>query len=273
MQDYTSTRFLIIAKTYPIPSANYNETTCVAAFEEQGDLRRIYPIPFRHLSGDQRFKKWEWISARAYVSSKDKRPESRKVDFDSIERTDLIIPSQNAWQERLKWVRPHLFNDLQALEDERQSTGRTLGFVRPNRLIELQVTEEKEEDWTEREQFKLTQDNLFTPEEVRERIPLRKVPFQFHYAYEVDIDGVTTSFRHKINDWEATALYWNCICSHGQRWEIPFRQKLETDFAEKDLCFLMGTIHRFPDQWLIVSLIYPPKGAFMPPAQEQLPLF
>jgi hypothetical protein len=28
---------------------------------------------------------------------------------------------------------------------------------------------------------------------------------------------------------------------------------------ELDLMFLMGTIHRFPNQWLIVSLIYPPK--------------
>jgi hypothetical protein len=29
----------------------------------------------------------------------------------------------------------------------------------------------------------------------------------------------------------------------------------------------MGTIHRFPDQWLIVSLLYPPKPA-LPPAQQ-----
>jgi hypothetical protein len=31
------------------------------------------------------------------------------------------------------------------------------------------------------------------------------------------------------------------------------------ELMSKDLSFLMGTIHRFPDQWLIVSLIYPPK--------------
>jgi hypothetical protein len=36
-------------------------------------------------------------------------------------------------------------------------------------------------------------------------------------------------------------------------------KKLETDFARKDLLFLMGTIHRFPDQWLIVGIVYPPR--------------
>lgn len=41
--------------------------------------------------------------------------------------------------------------------------------------------------------------------------------------------------------------------------EAPFRHKLETDLPDKDLMLLMGTIHRFPKQWLIISLIYPPK--------------
>jgi hypothetical protein len=35
--------------------------------------------------------------------------------------------------------------------------------------------------------------------------------------------------------------------------------------------FLMGTIHRFPNQWLIVSLIYPPKQQTSEPLQQSLP--
>ena len=65
--------------------------------------------------------------------------------------------------------------------------------------------------------------------------------------------------RHKIVDWEAGALFWKVQRSHGKDWEGPFRAKLEQRLPEDDLMFLMGTIHRFPDQWLIVSLIYPPK--------------
>ena len=37
------------------------------------------------------------------------------------------------------------------------------------------------------------------------------------------------------------------------------RHKFVTQFRELDVMFLMGTIHRFPGQWLIVSVLYPPK--------------
>lgn len=40
---------------------------------------------------------------------------------------------------------------------------------------------------------------------------------------------------------------------------LAFRQKFVTEFRDRDVLFLMGTIHRFPKQWLIVSVLYPPK--------------
>ena len=49
------------------------------------------------------------------------------------------------------------------------------------------------------------------------------------------------------------------------------RSPLDTCILASDLMFLMGTIHRFPDQWLIVSLIYPPKQP--PEVENQLSLF
>ena len=57
----------------------------------------------------------------------------------------------------------------------------------------------------------------------------------------------------------AGALYWNLRTAKGTGWEAAFRAKIESDLPSKDLIFLMGTVHRFPDQWLIASLIYPPK--------------
>ncbi|HEX3753682.1 MAG TPA: hypothetical protein VHV26_01265, partial [Rhizomicrobium sp.] len=72
-------------------------------------------------------------------------------------------------------------------------------------------------------------------------------------------EGIEIEARHKIVDWEAGALYWNLRRKHGAQWETPFRNKVERELPSKDLTFLMGTIHRFPDQWLIISLIYPPR--------------
>lgn len=48
------------------------------------------------------------------------------------------------------------------------------------------------------------------------------------------------------------------ICGRSD-WQEAFRQKWLEEFSGKDVPFLMGTIHRFPQQWLIVSVLYPPK--------------
>ena len=99
---------------------------------------------------------------------------------------------------------------------------------------------------------------------------LKKLPYDFHYRYRCQSGTSTVEYRHKIVDWEAGALYWNCKRKYGAGWEEKFREKMEQALPAADLIFLMGTIHRFPDQWLIVSLIYPPKRQPEPVAQPSL---
>jgi hypothetical protein len=61
---------LILTKTYPSPSATYRETTCVAAINNAGKLRRLFPVPYRLLEGDAQFKKWEWMGREFPVPPK-----------------------------------------------------------------------------------------------------------------------------------------------------------------------------------------------------------
>jgi hypothetical protein len=251
---------LILTKTYPSPSATYRETTCVAAINRQGEMRRLFPVPYRLLEGTAQFKKWEWITARLTKPNKDHRPESYRLDADSISRSGNVIKTTGGdWSERLRWIEPQIVESFAASETRRQTSGQTLGFLRAARIVELRITPVKQTDWTEADKIKLSQDGLFDTHEVKSRPPLRKLPFDFHYKYECATStGVETNV-HKLVDWEVGALYWNCFQGYGKRWEEKFRQKLETDFARKDLLFLMGTIHRFPDQWLIVGIVYPPR--------------
>ena len=51
------TRVLIAVKTYPTLSEKYDELVCTAGFLEDGTWIRIYPIPFRKLSYDNRYNK------------------------------------------------------------------------------------------------------------------------------------------------------------------------------------------------------------------------
>ena len=86
---------------------------------------------------------------------------------------------------------------------------------------------------------------------------LKKLPFDFHYRYDCPSEDGTTEHRHKLVDWEAGALYWNI--HRRSDWQHAFLHKFVTEFRERDVLFLMGTIHRFPGQWLIVSVLYLPR--------------
>jgi hypothetical protein len=266
-------RILILAKTYPSPSAQYVETSCIAGINDDGSMRRLYPVPFRMIEEGQKFKKWQWINVRIEKANKDHRPESHKLYIDTISCTD-IIDTKREWIGRWEWLdKIATFRSFDDLEIERLAKGLSIAIIKPKKLLGLDISKARNQGWTEEEQQKLTreqmQGDLFTEAEAQQQVKeLRKVPFDFHYRYLCDTPDGEKEYRHKIVDWEAGALFWNCHQKHGANWELPFRAKLENDLGEKDLMFLMGNQHRFQDQWLIISLIYPPKRKQLEPTPQ-----
>lgn len=247
---------LILTKTYPLPSANYREHTCVVAINAQSQLRRLYPIPFRLLAEDHQFRRWEWINASISKSS-DRRPESHNIDIDSIVRKKRIETSRG-WADRLQWLEPHLMDSMNAIEERRLSTNLSLAVIKATDII-LELEEVENLEWTSRELTYLTKTGLFDSHDVKQRTLLRKLPYQFYYRYNCILpDGTKESNRHRVTDWEFGTLYWNCVKRYQSDWEEFFRKKVEIEFGNKNLHFLMGNMHRFQDQWLIVGVIYPP---------------
>lgn len=257
-------RILILAKTYPSPSAQYIETSCVAGINSEGVMRRLYPVPFRLIEGGQQFKKWQWIDVRIEKANKDHRKESHRVYVDSI-KCGEFVDTKRQWTARRLWLdKIPGFDSFSALNEARLNHNQSLALLRPKKVIGLDIVKSPNPEWTESEREKLVreqmQDDIFTETEAKRQIAtLRKIPFDFYYRYVCDTPDGEREHRHKIVDWEAGALYWKCHQSHGPNWEAPFRAKLEAELIRKDLMFLMGNQHRFQDQWLIISLIYPPK--------------
>jgi hypothetical protein len=224
---------------------------------------------------DKQFKKWQWISARINKASNDHRSESHKVFVDTIACDGDPLPTRLEWKARRDQLNKiSFFDGFMALDAARASRGVTLGLLRPSRVLGLDITPSNKPDWTQEEKDKLVQherqSGLFDETDAKRIAMLRKVPFDFHYRYECIVRGEVQEHRHKIADWEAGALYWTCRSKYRGGWEAPFRAKLERDLPIVDLIFLMGTIHRFPDQWLIVSLIYPPRLPSELPHQKSL---
>lgn len=130
-------RVFIIAKTYPELSSRYGETVCTAAVDEAGNPLRLYPIPFRYLTGAQKFKRYQWVDAELQTSRHDARPESRTVQPGSIRLEEGVPATPDEWGRRADIVLQSpawQFSSMHSLFEAQRSAGRSLAFVRP-RLI------------------------------------------------------------------------------------------------------------------------------------------
>ncbi|MFC0283098.1 hypothetical protein ACFFJB_05665 [Camelimonas abortus] len=253
---------LVLCKTYPSPSGKYAELSCVAGMEPDGSLIRIFPVPFRHISQDRQFKKWQWIDAKFEKARRDHRPESHTIKIDTL-RTGKCVSTKNAWEARRELIKKIPLNtDFAAIEQQHEKCGASLALLKPKHVRTLEIRPTTP-DWSAKDLTKLTilhrQGNLFEQNRKQNVKILRKLPFDFYYHYKCETPNGSAAYRHKIVDWEIGALYWKCRQRHGNDWELPFRSKMEQELPQSDLMFLMGNMHRYRDQWLIISIIYPPK--------------
>lgn len=272
-------KVLILCKTYPSPSAKYSETSCVAGLTEQGELIRLFPVPFRLISDEQQFRKWQWVEARIEKSRNDHRPESHRVFIDTINADSEPMQSgKKGWPLRMALLdKAPRFDSFESMEQTRLATGLSLAVLKPSRIVSLEIKPAKESEWSAEELAKLArwqqQDDLFDEDAATKDVKLlEKLPFDFYYHCEFDAGGETHAKRIKLVDWEVGALYRNLRRQYGPSgWEAPFRQKYEQELPSRDLLLMMGTVHRFPDQWLGISVFTPPKP--QPEGDDQGSLF
>jgi len=99
-EEWVEREAVVFVKAYPNPSSKYYETVCVAAVTEEEGLIRLYPVGFRSLPEDQRFKKYQRVRLRMRKHEKDSRPESYRPGEHSIEL--IIFLAMNSKQKYAK---------------------------------------------------------------------------------------------------------------------------------------------------------------------------
>lgn len=113
-----TTRVLIAVKTYPTLSEKYDELVCTAGFLEDGTWIRIYPIPFRKLSYDKRYSKWQWIELDLVKNTSDFRKESfRPANIDNEIKIVGEIGTKNGWAKRKSIVLKHVRYNMAELSN------------------------------------------------------------------------------------------------------------------------------------------------------------
>ncbi len=254
MSIYERKRILITVRTYPTPAQQGIEVSCTAGMTEDGEWIRLFPVPYRFLSEDRRFRKFQWIKASVTKAS-DYRPESYHVDIDSIEIVSDTLPTKSKWEERKQLLAPlvsHCFCCLKAQRDEDGFP--TLGLFKPKTITGFDMLP-VDPNWSEPELARLRQMPLFQNAPARE---LEKIPFRFKYRFTCD-EPTCNGHNLMCTDWELGASYRRWRRDYGEaEWEEKFRERFESDMMHKnDTHFFVGTLRGHPGTWIIVGLFYP----------------
>jgi hypothetical protein len=257
-------RLLVTVKTYPTPSASYEELVCTAGVLPGAGFVRIYPVQFRQLPYDKQYQKYEWVQLEASPNPKDPRPDSFRPVQDTIKPEGEVAGTEDGWAARKRLILPHASRSLEQLRKKREAGGPSLGIFRPKKVLDFDWEELPERSWTEAERERLTRRNLFGPK----LTPLEKIPYRFRYRFRCDAPSCRGNHHISIIDWEVGRLF---LRMREQCRETEALDKVRETFLGR-LCgpdvetyFYMGTSHLPYEAWLIL-------GVFYPPIQQQMSL-
>lgn len=259
-------KILIAVKTYPAISEKYKELACTAGFRQDGSWIRLYPISFRLLDQDKRYKKYQWIEVDIAPNRGDPRPESYRIlDTDGIKLLNEIGTGRE-WEDRRKLILDNnkIYTNLKEIITLAHSNKLSLVIFKPTTILDF-VVEDTEPEWPQEKidtiLNALRQGNLFEDQNFEDFKVMPKLPKKFSYRFKDD-EGIESKLM--IEDWEVGQLYWNCEKRYGKEGVTKVREKYIDNFAKtKDLYFFLGTtrewhIRKARNPFVIIGTFHPP---------------
>jgi hypothetical protein len=131
-------KVLIAVKTYPTLSEKYDELVCTAGFLEDGSWIRLYPIPFRKLNSNARYKKWQWIELELTKNTKDFRKESyRPFNIENEIKILDKVGTEKDWVKRKAIVLKNVKHNMVELIEEAKNPiiGTSLAVLNPQKSL------------------------------------------------------------------------------------------------------------------------------------------
>ena len=126
----------VVAKTYPECSQKYGCLVCTAGINNQGEWRRLYPIPWALFWGGNAnaqakgFQKFDVISLPIRRKTQDSRHESYYLNPHTVEDELQIVEHIKEWERRRTFLTSYLDPDLEMLCDAQRS----LGLIKPRMI-------------------------------------------------------------------------------------------------------------------------------------------
>jgi len=248
---------LVTVKAYPNPSKKYGETVCVAGIDiDTAKWVRIYPIPFRDLDEDKKFRKYTVIEVKTIKAKDDKRPESFRVDVGSI-RQIAYLDTKDKWERRKKIVLPTADKSFCEILKQNTSSKKSLGMFKPKNIDFVSIKAKSKDDKAREACY--AQLSFFD----KKKKIIEAIPFDFRYQFFCDNEPDCPGHNLMIIDWEIGQSYRNwCHRYKPEDYLIKMIRKrwLELMCASKnDVYFFVGNMHRFPSTFMVLGVFYPPK--------------
>jgi hypothetical protein len=250
---------LVTVKAAPTPSAAYGETVCVAGVS--ADLAkpgwfRLYPINFRYLEEDLRFKKYDIVAVDASPNRKDDfRAESWRPLTDSL----VVERHLRGWRKRRPWLDPYI--DMSMCDFNRavraEAHSRSLGLVKVNDVERMDI--EEHPGWTDDEQRKIdgyvNQLSLFGSED---RTPLAAPRYRGWYKWRCT-DSSCGGHRQGLIDWEFVALQRRLSGDADGDARAKLKQRFVDEIcgSANDVAFFVGNQAKHPHTFSVLGVYYP----------------
>ncbi len=257
---------LITVKAAPNPSERYGETVCVAGLSVDLQRRgwiRLYPINFRELASDDRFRKYDVVTVTAKPNPQDQRRESFRPLMDTMVTDRHLAP----WKPRRAMLDEYVEDSMcrlnRAARDD--ANAQSLALIRPRTVDSLDV--EPHPGWTPEEQRKIDaymrQPDLFSSS--HDRTALQPPRFRAYYRYrchEPDCGG----HRQGVLDWELVAFQRN-LAHHS---DDELCQAISDKFLEelcapgRDVAFYVGNQAKRAHTYSVLGVYWPPRRSPVP---------
>lgn len=251
-------KVLITVKAYPNPSKKYVETVCVAGIDiSKNEWVRLYPIPYRDLDEDKKFRKYSIIQVRAKKPRNDRRPESYRIDMNSIKILDYLDP-RDKWIRRKNIVLPTVDNSMCEILRLQKREDKSLGVFKPCNVNFIWTKGRPKDERARKACY--AQLRFFD----KKKDVIETIPFWFRYTFSCSDEPMCPGHDYLIIDWEIGQTYRKWRRKYGT--EDVLLEKIREQWLikmcspKRDFYFFVGNTKRFRETFMILGVFYPPKN-------------
>jgi hypothetical protein len=236
-----NSRVVILVKALPQPSKQYGETVCCAGLTQDGEWKRLYPVRFRHLQGEQSFSRWDWVSFNYRPPTRDTRKESCHVFEDSIAVGDPFPE-----KERTRFLNRLILGSAKHAAER----GLSLALIGPRNTRFSAKPKSAAEIEEEREAYRIAarQESFFD----QKLADLEPSPYEFRFSF----DDESGSHSYQNGDWEAHAMFFRerhrTSETRALEWmDVVFNE----EYPRRGMVFAIGNMAKRPQTWQLLGVI------------------